>query len=199
MAEPPPIRARRRRQDGGLPGLGPTAVLEPAAPVSPGTVAEAERPVDGQAPEHATEGTERAVSAPPAQDAMQTAERSETPATSANGSAAAAVQPADAAQPPAGEPEPPAAATATTSQRRRRTTTTVVSGNPYNGARSRQFNVRLLDPLKDRYEHLVRELGDEGIATSVTEMLHALMHEGPKTADEARALLQRWRLLNAAL
>jgi hypothetical protein len=56
-----------------------------------------------------------------------------------------------------------------------------------------------LDPLEDHYEQLARELADQGIKTSVTEMLHALMHEGPKDADEARALLQRWRTLNSSL
>jgi hypothetical protein len=71
--------------------------------------------------------------------------------------------------------------------------------NPYPGARARQFNLRLLDPLEDHYEQLARELADQGIKTSVTEMPHAIMHEGPKDADEARALLQRWRTLNSSL
>jgi hypothetical protein len=195
MVEPPPIRARRRRHDGGLPGLGPTAVLEPGAPPAPGTAAEAERPLDTETPHDAAEGTERAVSEPPAEDATKTPEGSEPQAPGTNGSQLVAQQPAAADPSLPDGPKTPRSASAAG----RRRAATVVSGNPYSGARSRQFNVRLLDPLKDRYEHLVRELGDEGISTSVTEMLHALMHEGPKTADEARALLQRWRLLNAAL
>lgn len=72
--------------------------------------------------------------------------------------------------------------------------------NPYAGARSRQFNFRMLDPLKDRYDSIVRELADQGVKNpSVTELLHALMDEGPQNADDARALLQRWRTLNAGL
>jgi hypothetical protein len=59
--------------------------------------------------------------------------------------------------------------------------------------------MRLQDPLKRRYQQLVRELGDQDIDTNLTEILHALMHEGPESADQARAMLQRWRLLNAAL
>jgi hypothetical protein len=71
--------------------------------------------------------------------------------------------------------------------------------NPYSGARSRHFHFRLLDPSRDRYEDLVRGLEADGVATDVTELLHALMHEGPRNCTEARELLQRWRLVRAQL
>jgi hypothetical protein len=40
---------------------------------------------------------------------------------------------------------------------------------------------------------LVRELGDDGYPTSFTEILHALLDEGPTTADEAREAVRAWR------
>jgi hypothetical protein len=193
MAEPPPIRARRRRADGDLPGLGPVGLLDPAASVSPGTVAEAERPGNDASPHGVAAGNERARTEPPTENTAGTDRASDTTPTGVNAPPAADVR--AAAQPPADATDQPARDAAKPPGRRR----PVVSGNPYAGTRSRQFNMRLLDPLKDRYEQLRRELGDQGIHTSVTEMLHALMHEGPQSADEARALLQRWRLLNAAL
>jgi hypothetical protein len=57
---------------------------------------------------------------------------------------------------------------------------------PYAGAGSRQVNTRLLEPLRSRYTQLVRELGDDGYPASFTEILHALLDDGPATADEAR-------------
>jgi hypothetical protein len=71
--------------------------------------------------------------------------------------------------------------------------------SPYAGARSRHFHFRLLDPARDRYDALVRALRAEGVDTDVTELLHALMHEGPSTTAEARALVQRWRIVRAQL
>jgi hypothetical protein len=65
--------------------------------------------------------------------------------------------------------------------------------NPYEGAASRQFNTRLLIPLHERYARLVRRLADQGFETTVTEIAHALFHEGPDTADDAKALVRRWR------
>ncbi|HMJ34808.1 MAG TPA: hypothetical protein VK501_12920 [Baekduia sp.] len=169
------------------------ALLDAAAPVSPGTVAEAERPADDTGPRGAAEGNEVARTERPTENAAETDGASDT--TPTGGDVPPAHEVRGAAQSPADATDRPARGAATLQRRRR----PVASGNPYAGARSRQFNVRLLDPLKDRYEQLRRELGDQGIDTSVTELLHALMHEGPESADEARALLQRWRLLNAAL
>lgn len=68
-----------------------------------------------------------------------------------------------------------------------------VARDPYAGAPSRQVNTRLLEPLHSRYMQLVRELEDDGYKTSFTEVLHALLDDGPTTADEARELVRAWR------
>src|SRR4051794_39537981 len=47
----------------------------------------------------------------------------------------------------------------------------------YAGAATRQFNTRLLEPLHRRYMRLVRDLADEGYETSMTELVHALLHD----------------------
>jgi hypothetical protein len=65
--------------------------------------------------------------------------------------------------------------------------------NPYAGATTRQLNVRMLEPLARRYRDLSRELTDNGLPTTVTELLHAVLHDGPQTPEEARASLRRWR------
>jgi hypothetical protein len=65
--------------------------------------------------------------------------------------------------------------------------------DPYAGAGTKQVNTRLLEPLHTRYVQLVRQLEDEGYRTSLTELLHALMEEGPATPDDARELVRRWR------
>jgi hypothetical protein len=57
----------------------------------------------------------------------------------------------------------------------------------------RVFTVRLMRPLIVHYHDLVRELERDGYATSVTELVHALMHAGPRTKAQARALLRDWR------
>jgi hypothetical protein len=72
------------------------------------------------------------------------------------------------------------------------------SGNPYAGAGTRQFNTRLLEPLHQRYMRLVRDLADEGYDTSMTELVHALLHEGPTTTAQARAKVRAWRQLRAS-
>jgi hypothetical protein len=69
----------------------------------------------------------------------------------------------------------------------------LVPRDPYAGAASRQVNTRLLEPLHARYMQLVRELGDNGYQTSFTELLHALLDDGPATADEARERVRAWR------
>jgi hypothetical protein len=65
--------------------------------------------------------------------------------------------------------------------------------DPYTGASSRQVNTRLLEPLHARYMRLVRELADDDYQTSFTELLHAMLDDGPTTADEARELVRAWR------
>ena len=67
----------------------------------------------------------------------------------------------------------------------------------YAGAASVQFNVRLLAPLHERYARLVRRLADEGFKTTSTEIVHALLHEGPDDPDAARELVRRWRRVRA--
>ncbi len=63
----------------------------------------------------------------------------------------------------------------------------------YRGVPMRQFNTRLLDPLHGRYRLLVTELQDAGFSVSMTELVHAVLHEGPATPVEARAAVRRWR------
>lgn len=70
--------------------------------------------------------------------------------------------------------------------------------NPYVGAGTRQFNTRLLEPLHRRYMRLVRDLADEGYTTSMTELLHALLHDGPPSTAEARDKIRAWRQLRAS-
>ena len=55
------------------------------------------------------------------------------------------------------------------------------------------LNVRIVLPLLQRYQQLVRELNDAGYATSLAELMHALMLRGPTTPAEARALIRDWR------
>lgn len=93
----------------------------------------------------------------------------------------AAVEPAGAGPGPAppARPAPPIPASA--------------PRDPYAGAGTKQVNTRLLEPLHTRFVLLVRQLDDEGYRTSLTEILHALLEEGPDTPDEARELVRRWR------
>ncbi len=72
-----------------------------------------------------------------------------------------------------------------------------VSGDPYMGVPSRTFNMRLLDPLHNRYASLTRRLADQGVQTSTTELVTALMHYGPEDPAQARKLLAKWRNLRS--
>lgn len=63
----------------------------------------------------------------------------------------------------------------------------------YRNAPLRQFNTRLLDPLHARYRHLVRALEDDGHRVSMNELVHAVLHDGPRTPAEARAAVRNWR------
>lgn len=69
--------------------------------------------------------------------------------------------------------------------------------SPYAGAGSAQFNLRLLTPLHERYARLVRQLADDGFKTTSTEIVHALLHEGPDDPAAARELVRRWRRVRA--
>jgi len=57
----------------------------------------------------------------------------------------------------------------------------------------KQLTLRLPVALHRRYRRLVRDLEDEGVDSSMTELVHALLHEGPATTSDARALVARWR------
>jgi hypothetical protein len=58
---------------------------------------------------------------------------------------------------------------------------------------TRPLSVRVMHPLIDHYKKLVRELEDTGFDTTVTELVHALLHAGPQMPAEARLLVRDWR------
>ena len=60
-------------------------------------------------------------------------------------------------------------------------------------AATKPLSVRLMAPLLLRYKRLLRDLDDEGLDATLAELIHALLHEGPGTTDEARELIRRWR------
>jgi hypothetical protein len=63
----------------------------------------------------------------------------------------------------------------------------------YRDAPVRQLNIRLAEPLHQRYRRLLRDLDDAGTPSTWTELVHALLHDGPADAETARKLLDRWR------
>lgn len=67
------------------------------------------------------------------------------------------------------------------------------AANPYRDAPARQLNIRLLEPLNQRYRKLLRALDDAGEPTTMTELLHALLHAGPTEPRAAMQLLDAWR------
>lgn len=70
--------------------------------------------------------------------------------------------------------------------------------NPYAGMRKLQAPVRLFPPLWDRLEGLVHELRAEGLEVDKTALLNAALHfYGPADTDQARELVNRWRMLLA--
>ena len=77
---------------------------------------------------------------------------------------------------------------------RRRSAT---QASPTRARRASSCNVRLLAPLHERYARLVRRLADEGFKTTSTEIVHALLYEGPDDPDAARELVRRWRRVRA--
>jgi len=60
-------------------------------------------------------------------------------------------------------------------------------------AGTHQLNVRVLAPLLGHYKKLVRDLEDDGFDTSLTELMHALLHAGPRTPEQARRAVRQWR------
>ena len=60
-------------------------------------------------------------------------------------------------------------------------------------AGARQLNVRVLLPLRDRYKGLLRDLDDQGFDTTMSELVQALLHDGPVDADDAKRIVRKWR------
>ena len=60
-------------------------------------------------------------------------------------------------------------------------------------AGTKQLNLRLSIALDDRYRALVRDCRDAGVDTSMTEIVHALLNEGPRDVQELRPLVRAWR------
>jgi hypothetical protein len=58
---------------------------------------------------------------------------------------------------------------------------------------TRQLNVRVQAPLIDRYRRLLRDCQDEGLETSMTELVHALLHSGPSDVAAVRRLIRSHR------
>lgn len=63
----------------------------------------------------------------------------------------------------------------------------------------RQLNVRIDATLLDRYRLLLRDCEDAGITIAMTELVHALLHAGPATLDEVRALVRTYRRAHEVL
>ena len=63
----------------------------------------------------------------------------------------------------------------------------------------RQLNVRVDATLLDRYRILLRDCENAGIAIAMTEVVHALLHAGPATPDEVRALIRTYRRAHEVL
>ena len=60
-------------------------------------------------------------------------------------------------------------------------------------AGAKQLNLRLALGLDTRYRRLLRDCRDAGIDTSMTELVHALLNEGPRDVQEIRVLVRGWR------
>ncbi len=64
-------------------------------------------------------------------------------------------------------------------------------------AGTRQLNLRLALGLHQRYRRLLRECEDAGTDTSMTELIHALIHQGPEDVASALQLIRAWRIARA--
>ncbi len=60
-------------------------------------------------------------------------------------------------------------------------------------AGTRQLNLRLALALHQRYRRLLRDCEDAGIDTSMTELIHALLHQGPDDVPSVVRLVRAWR------
>ena len=63
----------------------------------------------------------------------------------------------------------------------------------------RQLNVRVDATLLERYRLLLRDCEDVGVVIAMTEVVHALLHAGPATSDEVRALIRAYRRAHEVL
>jgi len=60
-------------------------------------------------------------------------------------------------------------------------------------AERRMLSVRVSSELHGRYERILRELDMEGVDSSMTEIVSALLYAGPQTSDDARQILRQYR------
>lgn len=58
---------------------------------------------------------------------------------------------------------------------------------------TRALNLRLQVALHERYRGLLRTSEENGIKTSLSEIVHALLLDGPGDVDELRVVLRRYR------
>jgi len=58
---------------------------------------------------------------------------------------------------------------------------------------TRQLNLRLHVELHERYRRLLRACEDAGLETTMTELLHALLHVGPQDPEAVREIVRTWR------
>ena len=63
----------------------------------------------------------------------------------------------------------------------------------YAMAPRRTLNARVSADLLERYARLLGGLRGDRLDTSMTEVVHALLHAGPRTQEEIRVLLRQWR------
>jgi hypothetical protein len=104
--------------------------------------------------------------------------------TPAEGHEAAKLPPAERTSPEQGA----------TRRANRQTGPVAVDAVDMTGARTQQFNAYVHDRVKSHYDRLVFELrGEVQGGTNLSELLRALLEEGPATADDARALVLRSR------
>jgi len=70
--------------------------------------------------------------------------------------------------------------------------------NPYAGERKIQVNPRLFPSLWAHYEQLAVEIRQAGGRATVTDLVNAVLHyRGPDNAQDAHALLSRFRALTS--
>jgi len=60
-------------------------------------------------------------------------------------------------------------------------------------APQRALGVRVSADLLERYAVLLAGLRGDRLESSMTEVVHALLHAGPRTQEELRCLVREWR------